>query len=301
MTAQGEDDIAEEFAGFFLNFQKTFGISKFKIYVTGESYAGRYVPYISANFLDQNNTDHFDLAGQLNQLTFRTTDKLTLTLGALMYDPCIGSYNLIQEQMPAYPFILENNNIIKLNDSYLATLEGIHESCGYKDYIEKYLTFPAAGIQPDAYLDPALYDLGCRVNDMAEGAALKINPCFNSYEIVTQCMCYWEVDGSFADHLGPMPSDPLGYPTDLASSYPGLTPLYFDRADVKAAMHAPADIDWEECSGPVFVDRDLSPDSIQKVLPQVIEATNRVLVANADLDFVIITAGTLIAIQNMTW
>jgi carboxypeptidase D len=46
---------------------------------------------------------------------------------------------------------------------------------------------------------------------------------------------------------------------------------------------------------------DLSANPIEKVLPQVIEATNRVLVANGDYDMVIITNGTLLAIQNMTW
>jgi carboxypeptidase D len=69
-------------------------------------------------------------------------------------------------------------------------------------------------------------------------------------------------------------------------------------------MHAPMDVEWAECSGPVFVGRpvrDSSLDPIQHVLPQVIEATNRVLVSNAQLDFVIITDGTLLAIQNMTW
>ena len=46
---------------------------------------------------------------------------------------------------------------------------------------------------------------------------------------------------------------------------------------------------------------DTSPDPIQKVLPQVIESTNRVLVGNGNLDMVIITNGTLMSIQNMTW
>lgn len=46
---------------------------------------------------------------------------------------------------------------------------------------------------------------------------------------------------------------------------------------------------------------DTSPDPIQHVLPQVIEATNRVLIGNGDLDMIIITNGTLLAIQNMTW
>lgn len=64
VTASSEEEIAEDFAKFFLNFQKIFGITKFKIYVTGESYAGRYVPYISANFLDKNDTDTYDVKGK---------------------------------------------------------------------------------------------------------------------------------------------------------------------------------------------------------------------------------------------
>lgn len=271
VTASSEEEIAEDFAKFFLNFQKIFGISKFKIYVTGESYAGRYVPYISAAFIDRNDTEHYDLKG------------------ALMYDPVIGSYDYIQEQLVAYPFIEENNNMIGLNKSYLAQLKSLDEECGYAAYRKQYLTFPASGIQPPT----PEWNETCALNDVASNAAFNVNPCFNSYEINTQC---------------PIPSDPLGFPTNLAYSYPALTPLYFDRKDVKIAMHAPLDVDWEECSGPVFVasggpegEGDLSADPIQSVLPKVIEATNRVVVSNADLDMVIITSGTLLSIQNMTW
>lgn len=123
-------------------------------------------------------------------------------------------------------------------------------------------------------------------------AAYSPNPCFNVYQITGSC---------------PLLSDPLGYPTDLQLSYPGL-PIYFNRTDVKEAMHAPMDVEWLECKGPVFVgeggpqdEGDLSADPIQAILPRVIEATNRVLVSNADLDMEILTVGTLLAIQNMTW
>ena len=78
---------------------------------------------------------------------------------------------------------------------------------------------------------------------------------------------------------------------------------YFNRADVKTAIHAPQDVKWSICADhPVFVkDNDRSEDSIVKVLPQVIEATNRVLVANGNWDALIPNNGTLLAIQNMTW
>ena len=265
VTATSEEDVAQDFANWFVNFQTTFGISKFKIYVTGESYAGRYVPYISAAFIDRNDTEYFDLKG------------------ALVYDPTIGSSDYIQEQLVAYPYVEENNNIIGLNKSFMATLKESDVSCGFEAYRNKYLVYPASGVQPPA----PDYPDNCAINDLASNAGFNVNPCFNSYEINTQC---------------PMPSDPLGFPTNLVYSYQGLLPLYFDRDDVKAAMHAPTSIDWQECSGPVFVDGiDNSLDPIQYVLPKVIEHTNRTLVANADLDMVIITAGTLLAIQNMTW
>ena len=45
VTATSQEDIAKDFVGFFKNFQDIFGIKNYKIYVTGESYAGRYVPY----------------------------------------------------------------------------------------------------------------------------------------------------------------------------------------------------------------------------------------------------------------
>lgn len=62
-TATTQEETAQDFIKFFKNFEKTFGIKNFKIYVTGESYAGRYVPYISAAMLDENDKEYFDLQG----------------------------------------------------------------------------------------------------------------------------------------------------------------------------------------------------------------------------------------------
>jgi len=76
---------------------------------------------------------------------------------------------------------------------------------------------------------------------------------------------------------------------------------YFNRTDVKKAIHAPLDANWGDCTGYPFKGSDRSPDPILGVLPQVIEATNRVLVSNADWDALVFTNGTLLSIQNMTW
>ena len=141
----------------------------------------------------------------------------------------------------------------------------------------------------------------CDVFDMIDNAALTINPCFDIYEVNQQCPLLWDV---------------LSFPTQLFYTPEGAT-TYFNRSDVKAAIHAPDYVDWAVCAAnPVFIggpkedgyytggpegEGDLSADPIQHVLPQVIEATNRVLVSNGDFDMIIITNGTLMSIQNMTW
>lgn len=208
-----------------------------------------------------------------------------------MYDPCIGQFDYVQEEVPVVPFVQQNANLFNFNQSFMAELESLHKSCGYEDYINKYLTFPASGVQPA--IGPNIPNASCDVFDLIANAVLDPNPCFNIYEINQNC---------------PIPYDPLGFPTEIFLTPPGAT-IYFDRDDVKKALHAP-NITWSECSeNPVFVggnggpegEGDLAADPIQHVLPKVIEATNRVLVGNGDYDMIIITNGTLLAIQNMTW
>ena len=220
--------------------------------------------------------------------------------GALVYDPVIGQFDYTQEEVTAVPFVQANQNLLNLNASFMAQLESLDESCGYAALREKYLTFPPPGNQPPKFFN-FTSEASCDVFDMIDDAALAINPCFDIYEINQQCPLLWDV---------------LSFPTQLVFAPEGST-TYFNRSDVKAALHAPAYVSWAECTdNPVFIggslsdgyynggpegEGDLSVDPIQKVLPQVIEATNRVLIANGDFDMIIITNGTLMSIQNMTW
>ena len=41
VTAKNEKDISVDFVNFFKNWEKLFSIKNYKVYVTGESYAGR--------------------------------------------------------------------------------------------------------------------------------------------------------------------------------------------------------------------------------------------------------------------
>ncbi|KAJ6088916.1 hypothetical protein N7499_004167 [Penicillium canescens] len=267
-TANSQEETAQDFIKFFKNFQDLFGIKNSKIYVTGESYAGRYVPYISAAMLDEKDKEYFDLDG------------------ALAYDPCIGQFDYVQEEIPVVPFVQQNANLFNFNESFMAELEKKHKSCGYEDFIDKYLTFPPPETQPPMFFNYTT-DADCDLFDLVYYEVFHNNPCFDLYEINLMCPLLWDV---------------IGFPAAGST-------VYFDRADVKAALHAP-NVTWAECSAEaVFVDGnagpeqegDISANPIEHVLPQVIEATNRVLIANGDFDMVIITNGTLMAIQNMTW
>ena len=62
-----EVDIGRDFAGFWKNFMTTFNMQHRKVYITGESYAGQYIPYIASYMLDQNDTTYYNVKGvQIN-------------------------------------------------------------------------------------------------------------------------------------------------------------------------------------------------------------------------------------------
>lgn len=275
VTATSEEEIAQDFLSFFTNFQTIFGISNHKIYVTGESYAGRYVPYIADAMLQRNDTVHFNVSG------------------ILVYDPSIGQGSYQQEAAVIVPYVFNYANFFNFNETFMAQLADAHYSCGYAEYLAKYLRFPPGPPQPAIAAD-ATNSSTCNLWQSVYHEAYRVNPCFNVYEINLQC---------------PILSDPLGFPSDLVYLYPGFgSTYYFDRADVKAAMHAPANASWILCTGLAFNSTnssfafgDSSLDPIQSVLPRVIDSTQRVLVGGGDYDMELISDGILLAIQNMTW
>lgn len=127
---------------------------------------------------------------------------------------------------------------------------------------------------------------GCDVFDYATNAIREINPGFNIYQVA---------------EVLPMPGDVLS----LSSSEASLAPsqgIYFNRTDVKRAIHAPEDVDWQVCAyNSVFDGGDDSDPSSYRAIPNVIQRTNNVHIAHGIMDMVLIPNGTLLAIQNMTW
>ena len=56
-----ESGVASEFLGFWKNFVDTFALQNRKVYISGESYAGYYVPYIADAMLNSNDTTYYDV------------------------------------------------------------------------------------------------------------------------------------------------------------------------------------------------------------------------------------------------
>ncbi|KAF2136235.1 uncharacterized protein K452DRAFT_237868 [Aplosporella prunicola CBS 121167] len=274
MNATSEKDVSDQFMGFWRNFMDTFDLKGRKVYITGESYAGMYVPYIADAMIAQNNTDYFDVEG------------------IMIYDPSIG-YDSITEQVPTLAFVENNKALFPFNETFWEYIRNISSSCGYDDFLAEGLTFPPKGplaSPPGTYANNTIKP-ECDIFNQVFDAILKINPCFDIYQVGQLCPLLW---------------DTLGFPYSDMYLPDGYDIPYFNRADVKKALHAPPDAEWAMCTeGNVFVggDSDTSPPSglTGGPLARVAEATNNVIVGHGTLDMVLILNGTLLTLQNLTW
>ncbi|KAF1833457.1 alpha/beta-hydrolase [Decorospora gaudefroyi] len=261
-TATSQEEVAAQFLGFFKNFVDTFGLQDRKIYITGESYAGRYVPYIADAMLDAKDTCYYDVRG------------------IMIYDPSIAS-DVLLEDIPAVPFVDAWAGLFNLNDTFMQDIHRRADACGYTDYYNKYMAFPPVSKLPA----PANTSEtpGCSLWYDIFDAVLLTNPCFDLYQIATTCPLLW---------------DPLGFPGSF-DYLPPNTEIYFNRTAVQKAINAPVQ-PWAECQ-PGVLETDSSPPSSWDVIPRVIDALERTVIAHGDLDYVLLHNGTLLAIQNMTW
>ncbi|WPG98619.1 Hypothetical protein R9X50_00141200 [Acrodontium crateriforme] len=269
-----EVELGEQFLGFYKQFAKTFSAEKYDLYLTGESYAGTYIPYIAQSFIDAKNSDI----------------KLK---GISINDPSIGE-GLVAQYVPIQPYVEYWSQLFYLNDTFRSHLKKAADKCGYTAYINKYLQFPPPK-GPFPVPNPDENDDDCDIFSLAANGISDANPCFNIYHITDTC---------------PSPYDQLGIVNDGDYNPPGAV-VYFNRTDVQKAINAPVGTDWMQCSENVNVfggaknnpggrDQSLAP-SRDGVLQKVIEYTNNTIIGSGNLDFLLSTNGTLMSIQNTTW
>ncbi|KAG6890070.1 hypothetical protein C0992_003168 [Termitomyces sp. T32_za158] len=257
-----ENDLAAQLVGFLQQFLEVFLELKNKnFYITGESYAGAYVPYIANHIYE--NPDALELS----------------LLGIWIADPSL-SYDVVQEQIPAVGFVHRYEKVFAFNQTLLAQLDALNEKCNYADYTEKYLKYPPQGKLPLPG-NSTWADNGCDVWSIIFEEAYRLNPAFNVYRIFDTYPILWDVLGF------PYASLQLGSFAQVQ-----VAPLYFDRQDVKQAIHAPLNVTWTECSNiDVFPNGDASLPSALSVLPKVIENNNRTVIIHGLADFILIAEG----------
>jgi carboxypeptidase D len=184
--------------------------------------------------------------------------------------------------VPLLHYVEAYDNIFRFNDTYKATLRRKAKICGYDEYLPKYLKYPPPkGPFPQPSRSPECSSMWSEVKAVAS----TINPCFNMYMITTTCPLLWDV---------------LGFPGSFEYKALGSS-IYFDRADVKKAINAPAKTTWAECKTLPLSYFDSSEPSSFKVLPRVIEKSERTIISHGTLDYILMTNGSLLSIQNMTW
>lgn len=159
--------------------------------VSGESYAGYYVPYIADAFITANDTNYYNLAG----------------VG--INDPIVGD-GVLQQHAILMPYVTYWSNLFNFNQSFMAEMQKRADTCNYTSYIEKYLTFPPP---PEAFPDLPVPDDDddsdkvdpCDMFSNFLGAALEANPCFNIYHITDTCPHAYSVLGivNEGDYLPP--------------------------------------------------------------------------------------------------
>ncbi|KAI0751811.1 alpha/beta-hydrolase [Daedaleopsis nitida] len=267
-TAENEHDIAEQIFGFLQQFLEVFAeLKDKKLYLSGESYAGMYVPYLADYIYDHSS----DLALDLN--------------GFFIADPVIG-WSVAQTQIPAMDFVHKYDPVFALNRTFMEKLDSIAQECNYTGYIDKHVKYPPQESLPLPGTSTT-FDEGCDVWTMVLNATLLVNPGFNYYRIFDNWPILWDV---------------LGYPT--GDSFLPQSPIYFDRPEVKAAIHAPVDTHWNACvekSTDVFPHGDASLPPAFTVLPGAIEKSARAVIAHGLADYALIAEGARVVLQNMTW
>ncbi|KAG5637430.1 hypothetical protein H0H81_004589 [Sphagnurus paluster] len=254
---KNEDELAAQLVGFMQQFLEVFSELKNKnLYMSGESFAGTMLPY-TANYIYQH------------------PKELDLKLkGIWIADPSL-SWNVVQEQIPAVNFVHRYEHVFAFNQTFLAQLDALSKKCNYAGYMDKHVTYPPKnGLLPLPGKSTTA-DRGCDVWNMIFNEALRINPAFNVYRIFDTYPILWDV---------------LGFPGSFEQVQ--VAPVYFDRADVKKAIHAPANVTWSVCSPiNVFPRGDSSLPPALTVLPSVIEKNIRTVIVHGLADFRLLAEG----------
>jgi hypothetical protein len=115
------------------------------------------------------------------------------------------------------------------------------------------------------------------------------------------CGMCWASRKPSPSHILMLPELSVPYLTRGSFFQTQVSPLYFNREDVKKAIHAPINVDWTLCTdtfSDVFPNGDPSLPPAFTVLPNVIEKSKRSVIVHGLADFLLIAEGARIVLQK---
>lgn len=113
-----EVELGQQFIGFYKQFVDAFQVHGSKVYLTGESYAGMYVPYIADAFIGAADTDYYNLAG------------------IAINDPLVGDAT-IQQQVVMVPFVEYWRDLFYFNETFMGAIRERNDQVGLSEHLPR--------------------------------------------------------------------------------------------------------------------------------------------------------------------
>ncbi|PWN32653.1 alpha/beta-hydrolase, partial [Meira miltonrushii] len=192
--------------------------------------------------------------------------------GGMLISPAFSDFT-VQLDTATYDFAKKNQKVLNFTNQDLASVKNESDTCNLTNFIHDHLTYPPMGRLPTP-------DDQCYTFDTYMETAQEKNPNFNMYNIKQP-----KTD-----------SDPN---TQLVK--------FFNRTDVQDYIHAPRQ-HFELCKK-VFNDDnqdsseppDRTPSFAHSNFARMIERSRKFIIMNGMQDGLVLTAGTELALQNLTW
>ncbi|KAJ7463398.1 Alpha/Beta hydrolase protein [Mycena galericulata] len=312
-----EDQMGADFMGFLENLVKVFpSLATRPLHLTGESYAGVYIPYIMKAY--------FSMAKPPVKIA-----KIAIGDGSIAADEVfellpaldvIATYpQLIGYDQDVYNYFKEQEHLCGYDINLTYPQDGIIPTVGFTDALDRDVPFlekakyskrglVAEITQRYAALEPTERDLLARQRERASwkrDLSLRANGTLDPWygcallpEFIDYALNYsapWTIDQDFNVY-------DITHPDDS----PDLSGTYLNDPRTRAALHAPTSKDWEETFEYVFGDleNDPSPVPMNFLSEFATNATAHsvsVILYSGNDDALIAHRGTEVTIQNTTF
>ncbi|KAL8993282.1 MAG: hypothetical protein Q9188_007371, partial [Gyalolechia gomerana] len=285
-------DVTNDFFHWLKAFYEHFPTLKNKdTYIIGESYAGVYIPYFTKAILSNRNLLDINLKA--------------IALG----DPTIGN-NAAMTDVVTSTYLHQIASLYKIPTNILHAFDSADHECGF-DRVLSQLTYPPIGpitipgnpeglnflkhfhkrkqekredtCFPTLPNTPSL--INASINDPCTIACATYTTAFAYLDSIKKCFDPYNTHATCNDTK------------DTSSST-----HYFNREDVKRAVHVPLEKDYMECNNTVFerLSQEYVVPPAYGILPEILEKGFPVHIYSGDRDFLLNHWGTELVVGNMS-